>query len=70
MSTIIRTCPHCGETYSFNVPTDDYIRGMEAYKNGALLQDAFPTFSPSVRETIKTGFCNDCSDILIKKYLI
>ena len=56
------TCPFCGKSYVIEVPTDEYRKGCEAYRNGALIQNAFPTFSPSVREALKTGICDQCWD--------
>ena len=60
MTTISCKCPFCGKSYTVEVPTDEYLRGLERYHNGELLQNAFPTFSPSVREALKTGICDDC----------
>ena len=61
---ITRTCPFCRKTYTFTVDKEAYESGMEAYKNGVLLQNAFPSFSPSIREMLKTGICGECWESL------
>lgn len=51
------TCPICGKQTIKVHP----VR-LEAYRNGALLQDAFPSLTPAEREAIKTSICQDCWD--------
>lgn len=52
------TCPICGKQQTIKV----HLVSLEAYRNGALLQDAFPSLTPAEREAIKTGICQDCWD--------
>jgi len=54
------SCPFCGKVYSVQLPTKELKEGIEAYKYGALLQNAFPTFTASQREALKTGICDTC----------
>lgn len=56
------TCPFCGKQQTIKV----HPVNLEAYKNGALLQDAFPSLTPAEREAIKTGICSDCWDEMFK----
>lgn len=55
-------CPFCSKEYSIEVPTDEYFAGLKARRSGALIQAAFPTFTPEIREAIKTGICQECWD--------
>lgn len=59
-TTITRTCPFCGKEHSITVPKAELKAGFIAYQNGALIQNAFPTFTPSQREMLMTGICDDC----------
>lgn len=56
------TCPICGKQQTIKV----HPVSLEAYWNGALLQDAFPSLTPTEREAIKTGICSDCWDEMFK----
>lgn len=58
--TIANQCPWCGKEYTFNVP----ITGYTAWRNGALIQDAFPTLTAEEREYMLTGYCKACQDKL------
>ena len=40
----------------------EYYSGMIARERDALMQDAFPNFTPSQREFIMTGICDKCWD--------
>lgn len=53
---IARKCPMCGTMTKLEVESSQ----LEAYDNGALIQDAFPDSDAFTRECIKTGFCFDC----------
>jgi len=53
-------CPWCGKISEMKVSTKVWLKGLTAYKNGALIQNAWPTFSPADRELIKTGICDEC----------
>ncbi len=49
-------CPWCGKDYEIRVPYDGYRK----WYNGALIQNAFPTLTPTERECMITGYCADC----------
>lgn len=57
---ITSICPWCGKASTFEVDKDVWDKGLKAYNNGAHIQDAWPTLSPSDRELIITGICNEC----------
>lgn len=54
--TIANQCPWCGKDYEFKVPYDGYIK----WRSGVLIQNAFPTLTPTEREYMLTGYCADC----------
>ena len=54
------SCPWCGKISELKVSTKVWRDGLNAYKNGALIQNAWPTLSPSDRELILTGICDTC----------
>lgn len=49
-------CVHCGQVQIIMLSAD----GLAAYAQGALMQDAFPELSPSEREMLISGTCDDC----------
>jgi hypothetical protein len=51
--TITRTSPFSGKVHSMEI--DVTPEQVEAYNNGALIQNAFPHLTPDEREFIKTG---------------
>lgn len=53
-------CPWCGKEHSITVNSNDYIDGIAAQCDGAMMQDAFPTWTPSQREFLMTGICDNC----------
>ena len=53
-------CPLCGKISKLKVSTKVWRDGLMAYRNGALIQNAWPTLTPSSRELIKTGICDEC----------
>ena len=53
-------CPFCGKISKLKVSTKVWRDGLTAYRNGALIQHAWPTLTPSSRELIKTGICDEC----------
>lgn len=59
---LTRTCPFCGKEHSITVNKLEYLDGTAAVYQGALIQRAFPNFSPDEREFIKTGICPTCWD--------
>lgn len=54
--TVRTYCPLCRQTTDFEVPT----AGVDAYGQGLMIQDAFPTLNADQREQLKTGTCPDC----------
>jgi hypothetical protein len=58
MITISNVCPVCDKFYQMEVP----FAGFMAYEGGVLVQNAFPTLSPSERECIISGLCTTCQD--------
>ena len=58
-------CPFCGKVTTFEVDKEVWNRGVKAYEDdGKLIQDAWPTLTPSQREAILTGICDDCWNIM------
>jgi hypothetical protein len=55
-TTIAKTCPQCGRSTTVLVSK----AGLEAWQNGALIQDALPELTASEREIIKTGIDAKC----------
>lgn len=49
-------CMFCGEKSILYIPSE----GLEAYRNGASVQNAFPNEAAYVREMIKTGIHPEC----------
>ena len=51
------TCPSCGKTQIISVDLQD----LQMWQCGAaLIQDAMPYLTPSEREMLMTGLCDDC----------
>jgi hypothetical protein len=42
--------------------TEALYSGLEKWKAGMRIQDAFPTFNPDQREFLMTGICSKCWD--------
>ena len=53
-------CPFCGKISKLKVSTKVWRDGLMAYRNGALIQNAWPSLTPSSLELIKTGICDEC----------
>ena len=53
-------CPFCGKISKLKVSTNVWRDGLTAYRNGALIQNAWPSLTPSSLELIKTGICDEC----------
>jgi len=51
-----RPCPRCQGVVTLKVTRD----GLEKYKKGVFIQDAFPELSDSDRERLMSGFCPTC----------
>ena len=49
-------CPFCGKKHVVTVKSEDY----DKWENGELIQRAFPYLTPSEREALITGICDDC----------
>jgi len=58
LMTLAVPCPFCGNVTELEVP----FKGFLAYRNGAYIQDAFPSLSADDRELVKTGICVPCWD--------
>ena len=56
MITLITKCPQCGAESEIHVNEHDY----ENYKNGDLVQNAFPYLSAEDREKLISGVCEKC----------
>lgn len=56
-------CKICGEEIILDVRKEDY----EKWKEGELVQVAFPYLSADERELFITGICGMCFDNLFKK---
>jgi len=57
---ITRTNPFNGEVNTLNIEVTD--EQIQAYMDGALIQDAFPNLSADDREFIKTGITAESWD--------
>lgn len=58
-------CPLCGKERRLTLKGSkaaEYKKGKVAYEAGYKIQDAFPSFTPSEREFILTGICDECWD--------
>ena len=53
---IEKTCPLCGKKQIVMVKCED----DDKWKNGGLIQTAVPYLTPSEREALITGICDDC----------
>ena len=62
---IVRTSPVSGITRSLEIPCTE--EQMTAYKNGALIQVAFPNLTADQREFILTGITKDEWDMLFEE---
>lgn len=51
-----RPCPWCGKKTRVAADEKDYM----SWKNGELIQRAFPYLSAAKRESLITGFCEEC----------
>lgn len=59
---LTRKCPICGTEHSITVSQRELLDGQNKIRSGALIQDAFPTWTPSDREFIISGICSKCWD--------
>lgn len=54
--TFTTVCPFCHHATYITVNLKDW----EDWRNGKLIQDAFPYLTADEREMLKTGICPDC----------
>ncbi len=56
--SVVTVCPICGHAHEVEVNEMDYWD----WKDGALVQDAFPYLSANEREILISGICPFCWD--------
>lgn len=56
MEKLVMVCPFCGEVHVVEVREADYCK----YRNGELVQKAFPYLTATEREQIISGMCPEC----------
>jgi hypothetical protein len=54
---LTRQSPFTGSVNTMEIPmtTEEFETALSAWKNGALIQNAFPTLNADQREFVKTG---------------
>jgi len=60
---LVIQCPLCGKTSTLKLDAEKtklFDAGMKAYKNGALVQNAFPFLNADERELLISGICSKC----------
>ena len=57
---LIRKCPRCGKEHSITANKKALRQGITDTWLGALVQNAFPSFSADEREMLITGICSKC----------
>lgn len=56
-ATVTSTCPYCASKRTMEVE----LNSLHDWAiNGRLIQSAFPDMSPTDREALMTGICDDC----------
>ena len=55
---VSRNCPFCGKYWEVEVSEADYWN----WKNGELVQNAFPYLNANDREIFISGICSECWD--------
>ena len=60
---VTKVCPRCGEASYIDIPKSNY----EAWQFGILIQEAWPEGSATDRETLMTGLCPSCQDVVFKE---
>ena len=55
-----KRCIRCGEHGTLTMPSEEGLRGIEAYNAGEFAQDAFPFLSADEREQIISGTHPKC----------
>ncbi len=56
-------CPMCGKSYGVDVPRI----GLNKWRGGTLIQNALPYLSAEARESLQSGYCLDCQDIVFRE---
>jgi len=56
MVSVFTMCPFCALYHIVTVDREAY----NTWKAGELIQNAFPELTPSDRELLMTGICDDC----------
>ena len=64
MITVEFQCPMCGREYEVDVPIEAFF----AWQSGALIQEAMPNASATVREHFVSGLCEDCQESIFTAY--
>lgn len=59
--TIVISCPLCGHEQEIEVNEMDYLE----WRDGALVQDAFPYLPADIREMLISGICGACWDKML-----
>ena len=54
------SCPFCHKTSDVHLP----IEGFLAWRAGALVQKAFPKLEIEIRETLISGMCVSCQNMI------
>ena len=65
---IVIQCPMCGKTSTIKLDakkTKLFDAGIKAYKNGALVQNAFPFLTANERELLISGICSKCWNTIV-----
>jgi hypothetical protein len=57
-------CPECHKKTTLSVIEDEY----KSWKQGTLIQNAFPNLTPEERELLMTGICNNCWETMFDDY--
>jgi len=53
-------CLYCKQDGFVEIPENEYVKGVTAYNQGALIQDAFPNLTPDKCEQIISGTHPKC----------
>ena len=56
--TVVLECPVCGKSHSVSVDYRDYY----SWRNGELVQRAFPYLTTSEREQLVSQICPECQE--------
>lgn len=58
MTRVGALCPSCNAVSTLFLPLDS----VKKWQDGAFVQDCFPEFSSTTRETLLSGYCKKCQD--------